>query len=144
MSFVTNTNWQSYGGETTLSHFSQMAGLTYAELPLRRLGMAVAAAVARGFAARSGAAIGNFWVDLTRAVLYVLLPGALLLALVLLALGVPQTLQASVSAATLEGAADHFRRARRQPARHQAAWHKRRRLLQRQLGPPAREPQRDL
>jgi K+-transporting ATPase ATPase A chain len=104
VSFVTNTNWQSYGGETTLSHFSQMAGLTTQNFLSAASGMAVAAAVARGFAARSGGAVGNFWVDLVRAVLYVLLPIALVLALALLALGVPQTLQGSVSAATLEGA----------------------------------------
>lgn len=104
VSFITNTNWQSYGGETTLSHFSQMAGLTTQNFLSAASGMAVAAAVARGFAARQAQTVGNFWVDLVRSVLYVLLPGALLLALALLALGVPQTLQASVSAATLEGA----------------------------------------
>jgi K+-transporting ATPase ATPase A chain len=104
VSFVTNTNWQSYGGETTLSHFSQMVGLTTQNFLSAASGLAVAAAVARGFAARRSKTVGNFWRDLTRIVLYVLLPGALVVALALLALGVPQTLQASVAATTLEGA----------------------------------------
>jgi K+-transporting ATPase ATPase A chain len=104
VSFVTNTNWQSYGGETTLSHFSQMVGLTTQNFLSAASGMAVAAAVARGFAARQSKTVGNFWRDLTRIVLYVLLPGALVIALALLTLGAPQTLQASVAATTLEGA----------------------------------------
>lgn len=104
VSFMTNTNWQSYGGETTLSHFSQMAGLTTQNFLSCATGMAVAAAVARGLAARKTRLLGNFWTDMTRAVLYVLVPGAVVLALVLAALGVPQTLDASVTATTLEGA----------------------------------------
>jgi potassium-transporting ATPase potassium-binding subunit len=104
VSFVTNTNWQSYGGETTLSHFSQMAGLTTQNFLSAASGMAVAAAVARGFAARKANAIGNFWVDLTRILLYILLPLAIVFAVVLIALGVPQTLAASVEATTFEGA----------------------------------------
>ena len=104
VSFMTNTNWQSYGGETTLSHFSQMAGLTTQNFLSCATGMAVAAAVARGLAARKTRVLGNFWTDMTRGVLYVLVPGAVVLALVLAALGVPQTLEASVTATTLEGA----------------------------------------
>jgi K+-transporting ATPase ATPase A chain len=104
VSFTTNTNWQSYGGETTLSHFSQMAGLTTQNFLSAASGMAVAAAVMRGFAARQARLVGNFWRDMTRSVLYVLLPGAIIIALALLVLGVPQTLQASVTATTLEGA----------------------------------------
>jgi len=104
VSFVTNTNWQSYGGETTLSHFSQMAGLTTQNFLSAASGIAVAAAVARGFAARQATTIGNFWQDLVRIVLYVLLPLSALFALALLALGMPQTLAASVEATTLEGA----------------------------------------
>ncbi len=103
ISFVTNTNWQSYGGETTLSHFSQMVGLTTQNFLSAASGMAVAVAVARGFAARQAKHLGNFWTDMTRATLYILLPGAIVLALVFLALGMPQTLSASVDAATLEG-----------------------------------------
>lgn len=104
ISFVTNTNWQSYGGETTLSNFSQMVGLTTQNFVSAATGMAVAAAVARGFAARQAKVIGNFWVDLTRATLYILLPGALLLALVFVACGMPQTLSGAFEATTLEGA----------------------------------------
>ncbi len=103
VSFVTNTNWQSYGGETTLSHFSQMVGLTTQNFLSAASGMAVAAAVARGFAARQATSLGNFWTDLTRIMLYILLPGAIALALVLLALGIPQTLAASIDVTTLEG-----------------------------------------
>ncbi|MCS0496515.1 potassium-transporting ATPase subunit KdpA [Ancylobacter sp. MQZ15Z-1] len=104
ISFVTNTNWQAYGGETTLSNFSQMAGLTTQNFLSAATGMAVAAAVARGFAARQARAIGNFWVDLVRATLYVLLPGAVLLALVFAFCGMPQTLASAFDATTLEGA----------------------------------------
>ncbi|MDC7984707.1 potassium-transporting ATPase subunit KdpA [Rhodoplanes sp. TEM] len=104
LSFVTNTNWQSYGGETTLSNLSQMAGLTTQNFVSAASGMAVAAAVARGLASRQARAIGSFWTDLVRAILYVLLPASILLALVLVWLGVPQTLDASATATTLEGA----------------------------------------
>ncbi|MFD1942670.1 potassium-transporting ATPase subunit KdpA [Paradevosia shaoguanensis] len=104
VSYITNTNWQSYGGELTLSNFSQMAGLTTQNFLSAATGMAVAAAVARGLAARQIKAIGNFWVDMVRSTLYVLLPLAIILAIVLVWTGVPQTLDASVSATTLEGA----------------------------------------
>ncbi len=104
VSFVTNTNWQSYGGETTLSNFSQMVGLTTQNFVSAATGMALAAAVARGFAGRQVRTIGNFWTDLTRSVLYILLPLSLALALVFASLGLPQTLAGSVDATTLEGA----------------------------------------
>ncbi|MFC5418238.1 potassium-transporting ATPase subunit KdpA [Bosea eneae] len=104
VSFVTNTNWQSYGGETTLSSFSQMAGLTVQNFVSAGAGLAVAAAVARAFAADRGETLGNFWVDLTRSVLYVLLPVSIVTALALVAAGVPQSLLANVTARTLEGA----------------------------------------
>lgn len=104
VSFMTNTNWQSYGGETALSHFSQMAGLTVQNFVSAATGIAVAVAVIRGLAARSAADLGNFWVDLTRATLYLLLPGAILVGLLLLWQGVPQNLAASVTVTTLEGA----------------------------------------
>jgi K+-transporting ATPase ATPase A chain len=103
VSFVTNTNWQSYGGETTMSYFSQMAGLTTQNFVSSATGMAVAAAVARGLAARQQRTIGNFWVDMTRATLYVLLPISIMLALVFVWQGVPQTLSPSLTATTLEG-----------------------------------------
>ncbi|MGE0232853.1 MAG: potassium-transporting ATPase subunit KdpA [Flavobacteriaceae bacterium] len=104
VSFVTNTNWQAYGGETTLSYFSQMVGLTVQNFVSAATGMAVAVAVIRGFAARGAKGIGNFWVDMTRAVLYVLLPLSIFATLVLIWQGVPQTLGAYVPATTLEGA----------------------------------------
>ena len=104
VSFVTNTNWQSYGGESTMSHLSQMLGLTVQNFLSAATGIAVALAFARGFARSGSATIGNFWVDLTKSTLYVLLPLALVLAFVLIALGMPQTLTASVDATTLEGA----------------------------------------
>lgn len=103
VSFVTNTNWQNYGGETTLSHFSQMAGLTVQNFLSAATGLALAVAVTRAFARSKAAALGNFWVDVTRATLYVLLPLAIVVALAFAALGLPQTLDGSVTAATLEG-----------------------------------------
>jgi K+-transporting ATPase ATPase A chain len=104
VSFVTNTNWQSYGGETTMSSLSQMLGLTVQNFVSAGAGLAVAAAVARAFAADRGETLGNFWVDLTRSVLYVLLPVSIVTALALVAAGVPQSLIANVTAKTLEGA----------------------------------------
>ncbi len=104
VSFVTNTNWQNYGGETTLSHFSQMAGLTVQNFLSAATGIAVAFAFIRGFARSSVATIGNFWADVTRVTLYLLLPLCIILAIIYVALGVPQTLVGSVDATTLEGA----------------------------------------
>ena len=103
-SFVTNTNWQSYGGESTLSYFSQMAGLTVQNFVSAATGFAVAVAIARAFARSKGATVGNFWVDLTRTTLYVLLPLSIVLALLLVALGMPQNLSTYIDATTLEGA----------------------------------------
>jgi K+-transporting ATPase ATPase A chain len=104
VSFVTNTNWQNYGGETTLSHFSQMAGLTVQNFLSAATGMALAVALTRALARSKVSTLGNFWVDMTRATLYVLLPMALVVALAFVAMGLPQTLDASVTATTLEGA----------------------------------------
>ena len=104
VSFVTNTNWQSYGGETTMSHLSQMLGLTVQNFVSAASGIAIAVAVSRAFARAGVDRIGNFWVDLTRATLYVLLPLAIIVALAFAALGLPQTLEGSVAATTLEGA----------------------------------------
>jgi potassium-transporting ATPase potassium-binding subunit len=104
MSFVTNTNWQNYGGETTMSHLVQMLGLTVHNFVSAATGLAIAFALVRGFARSEAATIGNFWVDLTRATLYVLLPVSIVGALALVALGVPQTLLGSVEATTIEGA----------------------------------------
>jgi K+-transporting ATPase ATPase A chain len=104
VSFATNTNWQAYGGETALSSLSQMTGLTVQNFVSAGAGMAVCAAVIRGFLAREQKVLGSFWVDLTRSVLYVLLPLAILLTLFLVWQGVPQNLVASVTATTVEGA----------------------------------------
>jgi K+-transporting ATPase ATPase A chain len=104
ISFVTNTNWQSYSGESAASLFSQMAGLTVQNFASAAAGIAVAAALARAFAANRGETIGNFWVDLTRITFYILLPGAIVIGLVLAALGVPQTMLAHIDANTMEGA----------------------------------------
>src|ERR1700747_1327172 len=104
VSFVTNTNWQSYVPETTLSYLVQMAGLTVHNFVSAATGIALALALIRGFVRREAKAIGNFWVDLTRCTLYILLPISVVGALVLVWQGVPQDLGAYVDAATLEGA----------------------------------------
>jgi len=103
ISFVTNTNWQSYGGETTMSHLSQSAGLAVQNFLSAATGIALAAALIRGFVRKSARGIGNFWADLTRITLYVLLPLSIVLALALVWQGVPQTFEASATATTLEG-----------------------------------------
>ncbi len=102
-SFVSNTNWQAYGGETALSYFSQMAGLTVQNFLSAATGMAIVVPLARAFT-RASATVGNFWVDLTRTTLYVLLPLSIVMAIVLIVLGVPQNLSNYVDATTLEGA----------------------------------------
>ncbi len=104
VSFVTNTNWQNYAGETTMSHFSQMAGLTVQNFLSAAVGMAMAIALTRAFARSQSATLGNFWVDMTRATLYILLPLAVIVGIAFVAMGLPQTLDASVTATTLEGA----------------------------------------
>jgi K+-transporting ATPase ATPase A chain len=103
-SFITNTNWQSYGGETTMSYFSQMAGLTVQNFVSAAAGIAIAMAFVRGFARRSAKTIGNYWADLVRITLYVLLPICVVITLVYIWQGMPQTLGAYVDATTLEGA----------------------------------------
>ena len=104
ISFVTNTNWQAYGGETTLSYGSQMWGLTVHNFLSAATGIAAAVMVARAFAVGGVKQLGNFWVDLTRIALYLLLPIVLVYAVFLIASGVPQTLAGYVDATTLEGA----------------------------------------
>jgi K+-transporting ATPase ATPase A chain len=105
VSFVTNTNWQSYSGESTLSYLVQMAALTVQNFVSGAAGVAIAIAVARGFARQQMKTIGNFWVDLTRATLYVLLPLSLVGALFLCSQGVIQNLHPNTQAKTMEGAA---------------------------------------
>lgn len=104
VSFVTNTNWQNYGGESTMSYLTQMAGLTVQNFVSAATGIAIAIGLIRAFSRTSGKAIGNFWVDMIRSTLYVLLPLCIVLTLVYVYLGVPQTLGAYVDATTLEGA----------------------------------------
>jgi K+-transporting ATPase ATPase A chain len=103
-SFVTNTNWQNYGGESTMSYLVQMAGLTVQNFVSAATGIAIAVALIRGFARASARTVGNFWLDLTRCTLYVLLPLCIILTLFYVACGVPQTLAAYADATTLEGA----------------------------------------
>ncbi|MER8741652.1 potassium-transporting ATPase subunit KdpA [Mesorhizobium sp. M1004] len=104
VSFVTNTNWQNYGGESTLSYLVQMAGLTVQNFMSAAVGISIAVALIRGFARASAKSIGNFWVDMTRCTLYILLPLSIVLTLVYVWLGMPQTLGPYVDATTLEGA----------------------------------------
>jgi len=104
VSFVTNTNWQAYAGESALSNLSQMSGLTVQNFVSAASGIAIAAALARAFASNRGELLGNFWADLTRITLYILLPISIVFALILVALGVPQTFAAHIDATTLEGA----------------------------------------
>jgi K+-transporting ATPase ATPase A chain len=103
-SFTTNTNWQAYSGEQTMSYLTQMLGLTSHNFLSAGAGLAMALAVIRGFARRSAKTIGNFWVDLTRSTLWVLMPISIVLALVLVSQGVPDNLNRYANATTLEGA----------------------------------------
>src|SRR5262245_9042871 len=103
VSFVTNTNWQNYGGESTMSYLVQMLGLTHQNFLSAATGIVLAVALIRGFARSSANAIGNFWVDVTRCTLYVLLPICVVYALFLVWQGMPQTLGPYVEATTLEG-----------------------------------------
>ncbi len=102
-SFTTNTNWQAYGGESTMSYFTQMAGLAFHNFVSAAAGIAVAIAVIRGFVRRSAQTIGNFWFDMTRATLWVLLPISVIGALVLVWQGVPQNFSAYTHVKTVEG-----------------------------------------
>ncbi|HEV2901291.1 MAG TPA: potassium-transporting ATPase subunit KdpA [Pseudaminobacter sp.] len=104
VSFVTNTNWQGYGGESTMGYLVQMAGLTVQNFVSAATGIAIAMALIRGFSRASARTVGNFWADLTRGTLYILLPICVIYALVLVFQGVPQTLSSYVNATTLEGA----------------------------------------
>lgn len=103
ISFITNTNWQSYSGETTLSHFVQMIGLTVQNFVSAAVGIAVLLALSRAISVRKGTSIGNFWVDITRTILYLLLPLSIILSILLISQGVVQTFSSYVIAQTLEG-----------------------------------------
>src|ERR1700744_259633 len=104
ISFVTNTNWQSYVPETTMSYLAQMAGLTVHNFVSAATGMGLALALIRGFPRRSASGVGNFWVDLVRCTLYVLLPISVVIGLFFVFEGMPQNLAAYTEATTLEGA----------------------------------------
>ena len=104
ISFITNTNWQNYGGESTLSYFTQMLGLTHQNFLSAATGIVLAVALIRGFARASVKTIGNFWVDVTRCTLYILIPICIPYALFLVWQGIPQTLGPYIDATTLEGA----------------------------------------
>src|ERR1700731_3819681 len=104
ISFITNTNWQNYGGESTLSYLVQMLGLTHQNFLSAATGIVLAVALIRGFARASMRTVGNFWVDVTRCTLYILIPICIVYALFLVAHGIPQTLGPYVDAMTLEGA----------------------------------------
>jgi potassium-transporting ATPase potassium-binding subunit len=104
ISFITNTNWQNYGGESTLSYLVQMLGLTHQNFLSAATGIALAVALIRGFSRSSMRTVGNFWVDVTRCTLYVLMPICVVYTLFLVWQGIPQTLGAYVDATTLEGA----------------------------------------
>jgi K+-transporting ATPase ATPase A chain len=105
VSFATNTNWQAYAGENGASHLIQMAGLTWQNFVSAATGLTIAVALIRGLTRREARAVGNFWVDLTRSWLYVMVPVCLVLALVYVSQGVPQSLAGQVGATTVEGAA---------------------------------------
>ncbi len=130
MSFATNTNWQAYSGETTLSYFVQMLGLTVQNFVSAAAGISVLLALSRAISKRKENTIGNFWVDLTRTVLYLLLPISIILSVLLISQGVVQTFSSYVTATTLEGLNQVI------PLRsccisncNQATWYKRRWIL---------------
>ena len=134
VSFVTNTNWQSYSGESTLSYLVQMAALTVQNFLSGAAGIAIAIAVVRGFARQQMKTIGNFWVDLTRAAIYVLLPLSLIGALFLCSQGVdpkPSSLHEGQDRGRRH--ANYRARTRGFPGSHQDGGHQRRRIFRRQL-----------
>ncbi len=103
ISFVTNTNWQGYGGESTMSYFTQMIGLTVQNFISAGIGMAAGLALIRGFTRKESATVGNIWVDMTRSVLYVLIPLSIITAVILMSQGVIQNFHSYITAQTLEG-----------------------------------------
>ncbi len=141
MSFTTNTNWQNYVPEAVVSYFSNMVALAWHNWMSAATGIAVAIALVRGFARRSAKGIGNFWVDITRGTLYILLPICLVYSLFLVQQGVPQNFApyTQVDDAGRRGSV-HRAGAGRFAGVHQDAGHQRRRLLQRQLLASLREP----
>ena len=141
VSFETNTNWQNYAGETGATYLSQAGVLAVRNFTSAATGLAVAIALFRGLTRRSAPTLGNYWVDLTRAVLYILLPLSLVGALVLVWQGVPQTWDSSQGHQhAARWGADHRAGSGRLAGGHQGAGQQRRRLPERQLRPSLREP----
>ena len=141
VSFETNTNWQNYSGETGATYLTQAAVLAVRNFTSAATGLAIAIALFRGLTRRSSTTIGNYWVDLTRGVLYILLPIALVGALVLVWQGVPADMEHAPDDHHARGrAADDRLRADRLAGMDQGAGQQRRRLPQRQLRPSVREP----
>ncbi len=144
VSFITNTNWQSYTPETTMSYLVQMAGLTVHNFLSAATGIALAVALVRGFARRSAKGVGNFWVDMTRCTLYILLPISIVVGLFFVWQGMPQNLNAYVTATTLEGVKQTIAHgAGRFAGSDQDGRHQWRRILQRQFGASLRESECD-
>jgi hypothetical protein len=140
-SFTTNTNWQSYAGESTMSHLSQMTQLAFHNFVSAAVGMGVAVAFIRALSRKSAGRIGNFWADLVRGTLYLFLPVSFIASLVLVQQGAIQNFSPSVEVTTLEGATQTARDGPGgEPGVDQAARHQRRRLLQRQRRASVREP----
>ena len=108
ISFMTNTNWQSYGGESTMSYFTQMVGLTVHNFLSAAIGMAALVAMVRGFARKTTSLLGNFWVDMTRSVLYILLPLSIVFSVIFISQGMPQTFAPTRAVTTLEGAVQNI------------------------------------
>jgi len=104
ISFVTNTNWQSYAGETTMSYLTQMLGLAVQNFVSAAVGLATILVLIRGFTRKNTENLGNFWVDMTRSILYILLPLSIIFAVILVSQGVVQTFDPYVTVGTLEGA----------------------------------------
>ncbi len=141
VSFVTNTNWQNYSGEQTLGYAVQMAGLTVQNFVSAAVGIAVALALVRGLIRAGSTTVGNFWVDLVRACVRILLPLAFVFALLLVSQGVVQNLHGAQEVATLSGGTQADpRRPGRLPGGNQGTGDEWRRLLQRQFRPSLREP----
>ena len=139
-SFITNTNWQAYAGESSLSNFSQMAVITFLMVVSAATGVAAAGGFIRGLSRKSAADLGNYWVDFTRVTYRVLLPLSFVMALVYVWRGMPQTLASDAWATTLEGARQQIVMGRGQPRIDQAYRHERRRLLQHERRASVREP----
>jgi K+-transporting ATPase ATPase A chain len=140
ISFITNTNWQNYGGESTMSYLVQMLGLTHQNFLSAATGIALALALIRGFSRTSMQTVGNFWVDITRCTLYVLLPICVLFTLFLVWQGIPQTLDLTLKRPRSKGEADYRCRAGGLAGSDQDARDQRGRILQRERAHPFENP----